>query len=294
MAKNLFIEPKDNTGILKVGTSGWNYPPNTGPGTWTGIFYPFAKVDELKFYSRFFNAVEVNSTFYRPCDPKTALGWARRTPQDFEFTVKVWQKFTHNQAEWTQQDVDLFRPGIEALAETGRLGCLLFQFPASFHCNKETMNSLESLLKMFTPYPKAVELRHNSWNSARALLEDQGAVPTFIDEPKFHSSIRQELGRSGDMVYLRFHGRHAAKWWKHETRSERYDYLYSPDELQPYAARIKELKGDASLRKVYAFFNNHPGAKAVVNAIMLRARLDIPVQAPLPQSLIQRFPELAV
>src|SRR5216117_1784356 len=95
MTRNLFIEPKDNTGVWRVGTSGWNYPPNTGPGSWTGVFYPLAKTDELRFYSRYFNAVEINSTFYHPCNPKTAEGWAQRTPPDFEFTVNAWQEFTH-------------------------------------------------------------------------------------------------------------------------------------------------------------------------------------------------------
>src|SRR5678809_342377 len=95
-ASNLFIEPKDNTGVWKVGTSGWSYPPNTGPGTWTGVFYPLKRVDELKFYSQFFNTVEINSTFYRPCTAKTAEGWVDRTPDDFEFTLKAWQLFTHS------------------------------------------------------------------------------------------------------------------------------------------------------------------------------------------------------
>src|SRR5206468_116045 len=78
----------DKIQVWKVGTSGWSYPPSSGPGAWTGVFYPFKKTDELGFYSNYFNAVEVNSTFYRPCSPKTAESWVKRTPEDFEFTVK--------------------------------------------------------------------------------------------------------------------------------------------------------------------------------------------------------------
>ncbi len=126
IASNLFIEPKDNTGVWRVGTSGWSYPPNTGPGSWTGIFYPLAKTDELKFYSRYFNAVEINSTFYRPCAPKTAENWVKRTPADFEFTVKAWQQFTHKKGDWTPNEVEEFKEGIRPLIEADKLGCILF------------------------------------------------------------------------------------------------------------------------------------------------------------------------
>src|SRR5215813_5144373 len=169
MASSLFIEPKDNTGAWRVGTSGWSYPPNTGSGTWTGVFYPLTKIDELKFYSRYFNTVEINSTFYRPCAPKTAENWAKRTPADFEFTE-----------------------GIAPLIDADKLGCILFQFPASFRQTSEAMDQLKSLLELFGDYPKAVELRHRSWDDLPTLLQSFDAVPAFIDEPKFKDSIRQD------------------------------------------------------------------------------------------------------
>src|ERR1043165_1051489 len=147
MASRLFIEPKDNTGVLRIGTSGWSYPPSTGPGSWTGLFYPLSRTDELKFYSRYFNTVEVNSTFYRPCSPKTAEGWAKRTPEHFEFTVKAWQQFTHAKELWLRADMAVFKEGIAPLAEAGKLGCVLFQFPASFHCTDETRDRLRALLE---------------------------------------------------------------------------------------------------------------------------------------------------
>src|ERR1043165_1255483 len=190
MASRLFIEPKDNTGVLRIGTSGWSYPPSTGPGSWTGLFYPLAKTDELKFYSRCFNAVEINSTFYRPCAPKTAESWAKRTPDDFEFTVKVWQQFTHDNHEWTATEVEEFKAGIGPLAEAAKLGCLLFQFPASFRHTPGTMDQLKTILDAFEEFPKAVELRHSSWSDAVPTLSSLGASPAFIDEPKFKDSIR--------------------------------------------------------------------------------------------------------
>jgi uncharacterized protein YecE (DUF72 family) len=292
IAKNLFIEPKDNTGTLRIGTSGWSYPPNTGPGSWTGVFYPLTKIDELKFYSRYFNVVEINSTFYRPCSPKTAESWARRTPSDFEFTVKAWQQFTHKKGEWTPEQVEEFKSGIAPLIDADKLGCILFQFPASFRHTPETMDRLKSLLEKFADYPKAVELRHQSWGDAPPALQEFNAVPTFIDEPKFKDSIRQDFEiTSAGMLYLRFHGRKFEKWWRHEHRNERYDYLYKPEELEPYAVRLKSILENKDIRRAYVFFNNHPGAKAIANAVMLRAQLDIPVQTDLPENFVEKFPE---
>jgi uncharacterized protein YecE (DUF72 family) len=291
MASSLFIEPKDNTGVLRIGTSGWSYPPSTGPGSWTGLFYPLSRTDELKFYSRYFNTVEINSTFYRPCAPKTAESWVKRTPDDFEFTVKAWQHFTHGKEGWTQTDIDEFKQGIEPLAESGKLGCILFQFPASFRHTPETLERLKSLLEQFADYPKATELRHRSWGDVDR-LSSFNAASAFIDEPKFKDSIRQELQVKGSLLYLRFHGRKFDKWWRHEHRNERYDYLYKSEELQPYAIRLKSILEDKNVQRAYVFFNNHPGAKAIANAVMMRAMLDIPVTTELPEKMAETYPEV--
>lgn len=245
----------------------------------------------MKFYSRYFNAVEINSTFYRPCNPKTAESWARRTPDDFEFTVKVWQQFTHGKREWTAADIEEFKSGIRPLTEAEKLGCLLFQFPASFKQTSQTMDQLKELLGTFGEFPKVVELRHSSWSEVLPILEDLGAVPAFIDEPKFKDSIRQDVASNrSKYLYFRFHGRKFDKWWRHEHRNERYDYLYSSEELQPYVIRIKSILEDKDIQRAYIFFNNHPGAKAVANAVMMRAQLDIPVRAELPQKLVETYP----
>ena len=104
---------------VRIGTSGWNYPP-TGYGPWTGVFYPLkqgqtipgtkAKFDELAYYAERFNTVEINNTFYRPPAVKTAQSWATRTPPGFEFSLKLFQQFTHKR-EVTQEDVDVFKRG---------------------------------------------------------------------------------------------------------------------------------------------------------------------------------------
>jgi uncharacterized protein YecE (DUF72 family) len=276
-----------------VGTSGWSYPPSTGPGSWTGIFYPLAKTDELKFYARYFNTVEINSTFYRPCAPKTAESWAKRTPANFEFTLKAWQQFTHKKGEWTPGEVEEFKSGILPLAQADKLGCILFQFPASFKNTPETLDQLKSLLDLFGDYPKAVELRHNSWNNAWPALQSFGALPAFIDEPKFKDSIRQDfVPPAGSFLYLRLHGRQFEKWWHHEHRNERYDYLYKKEELQPYVVRLKSITENKDIQRAYVFFNNHPNAKAVANAVMMRAMLDVPVETELPARLVETYPQI--
>jgi uncharacterized protein YecE (DUF72 family) len=257
------------------------------------VFYPLAKTDELKFYSRYFNTVEINSTFYRPCNPKTAESWVKRTSDDFEFTLKLWQQFTHKKGAWTSTEVEEFKAGILPIVESGKLGCILFQFPASFRQTPETTDQLRLLLDLFADYPKAVELRHRSWEDSLPMLQSMDATPAFIDEPKFKDSIRQNLEAvESPLLYLRFHGRKFDKWWKHEHRNERYDYLYTREEIQPYAVRLKSVLENKDIQRAYVFFNNHPSAKAVANAVMLRAELEIPVKAELPETLVDKYPAI--
>ena len=157
---------------VRIGTSGWNYPAS-GYGPWTGVFYSLKqgqtipgtkqKFDELAYYADRFNTVEINNTFYRPPSPKTAESWAKRTPKGFEFSLKLFQDFTHKR-EAKQKDVDVFKRGVDPLADAGKLGALLCQFPASFKLDDASIEYLTWLLKAFKEYPAAVELRHRSWS----------------------------------------------------------------------------------------------------------------------------------
>jgi uncharacterized protein YecE (DUF72 family) len=237
----------------------------------------------LGYYAtNLFNTVEVNVSFYRLIPPATARGWARITPPGFEFAVKAWQKFTHPKMharaagkveEVTPADLERFRAGLAPLAEAGKLGAVLLQFPPSFHASTRNVEALGKLLGALADYPLAVELRHRSWNTrqaeTRSLLEGHRATWVVIDEPKFPSSIRQEVEPLGGMLYLRFHGRNAAKWWKHERAEERYDYLYSEAELRPFAERIRKIRAESPLRRAFVFFNNHARGQAVQNGRML-------------------------
>lgn len=290
--------------VVRIGTSGWHYPG--GKGTWNGIFYPLPAdrqrgFDELAFYAERFNVVEVNSTFYGQPRANVSLGWARRTPAGFEFTVKLYQKFTHpgltlDRTPVSAADVDAFKGGVDPLAAAGKLGPILAQFPSSFHHTPEAVAYLDWLLRTFANYSIAVELRHASWSNAaaetRAVLAAGRAAWVQIDEPKFNSSIRQDLSvDEGDIFYLRLHGRNAGKWWDHEQTEDRYNYYYSVTELEPIAAKVK-LAGRAA-KKAYLLLNNHFSAQAVANATTLKKMLDEPVTAPMPAELVERFPDLA-
>ena len=307
---------------LRIGTSGWNYP--TGKGTWNGLFYPKGRskragtdtFDELRFYAEHFDTVEVNSTFYGQPRAEVTSAWVQRTPPGFEFSLKLYQKFTHPRmfkdaalkrapgaegelldllAQVTRSDLDEFRAGIEPLAAAGRLGALLAQFPASFKDTPASRDYLAKLLQAFADYPVAVELRHRSWSDAIAatldLLNGHGAAWVQIDEPKFRFSIRQNyLPNVKSFYYMRLHGRNAAAWWRHEKSEDRYNYLYSATELEDVAdiaGAAKEL-----VRKSYLYTNNHFAAKSVVNAVMLKAQLGQAIAGDYPAALVDQYPEI--
>lgn len=298
--------------MIRIGTSGWSYP--TGDGTWNGVFYPRAgqrprgrgKFDELRFYAEHFDTVEVNSTFYRIPSPRTTASWAERTPEGFEFAVKLFQKFTHpemfhtatgaNPLDLGQNDVDEFRAAIDPLASAGKLGPLLAQFPASFKNEPDTRGYVEWLLGQLQDYDVALELRHRSWSDepdhTLKLLAEFGAAWTQIDEPKFKLSIRQDLlPNVKTFYYLRLHGRNAAQWWSHKKSEDRYNYLYTASELEPLAEAVQEATR-REVKKAYLYANNHFSAKSVANAAILKHQLGQELPGDYPEEMIERYPDL--
>ena len=295
---------------IRIGTSGWSYP--SGTGTWNGIFYPSAgrgrgrgKFDQLAFYAEHFDTVEINSSFYRVPTAETTADWAKRTPKGFEFSLKLFQKFTHPEMfhkasgddPWNlgTKDVDEMRRALEPLAAAGKLGALLAQFPASFKNEPDSRAYLEWLLEQFAAYEVAVELRHRSWSDdpreTLALLEASNAAWTQIDEPKFRLSIRQDLRPNiGAFYYLRLHGRNAKNWWKHEKSEDRYNYLYSTAELEPIAEAVEDAS--RKVKKSYLYANNHFSAKSVANAAILKHRLGQELPGEYPDEFVERYPDL--
>jgi uncharacterized protein YecE (DUF72 family) len=290
---------------ILVGTSGWSYP--SGSGTWNGVFYPKKKAgfNELEFYAEHFDTVEVNSTFYRVPSVDTVRKWAGRTPANFEFSLKLYQKFTHpdmflkatgqDPADLDRKDVDEFRAAIDPLAHAGKLGALLAQFPASFRNDANARGYLEWLLSAFTDYRVAVELRHGSFSEdpveTMQILAAHGAPLVQIDEPKFKDSIRQNRHPNvKTFYYMRLHGRNAAKWWSHEKSEDRYNYLYSTSELDPIVEDVEEAARE--VKKSYVYANNHFSAKSVANAVTIKHKLGQPIEGEYPETLVERYPDL--
>lgn len=307
---------------VRVGTSGWSYP--SGEGTWNGLFYPASRskragtagFDELRFYAEHFDTVEVNSTFYGQPREEVTRSWVARTPPGFEFSVKLYQKFTHPKmfreaalsrapghagslldllAQVTPADIDEFRRGVAPLAEAGKLGPVLAQFPPSFTSDAASREYLAHLLRALGDYPVAVELRHKSWSDAFGdtldLLNGFGAALVQIDEPQFRLSIRQNrLPNITGCYYMRLHGRNAAQWWHPGTRDDRYNYLYSADELREFSGPADAAR--RLVKKAYLYTNNHFSSKSVVNAVMLKHQLGDPIPGEYPRTLVERYPEI--
>jgi uncharacterized protein YecE (DUF72 family) len=290
-----------------IGTSGWSYP--TGGGTWNGLFYPRrgrgrSTFDELAYYADHFDTVEVNSSFYRPPAQHVTRSWVRRTPADFVFSLKLYQKFTHpgmyvdstgEAATVVPDDVDGFRRAIDPIADAGKLGALLAQFPPSFKNDAAARAYLDWLLEAFAAYPVAVELRHRTWSDAGAqtlaLLQRHESAWVQIDEPKFRFSVRQDRRPNAPgFYYMRLHGRNADAWWDHDRAEQRYDYLYSADELRPITESLRAARHGVG--KVYVYLNNHFAAKAVVNAVQLQRAFDVPVRSTYPEAFVTRYPQI--
>jgi len=271
------------SGQIFIGTSGWSYPK--GEGTWKGYFYPSGKINELEYYSQFFNTVEINSSFYRPPNPGYVYNWAKRTPEGFLFTVKLWQKFTHpkmyqeatgEEAAISQADVDQFNSSIEPLVKYRKLGALLAQFPPSFKNDAYGKQILSAVIRTFGQYRLAVELRHRSWSDdedTASFLREYNVSWVQIDEPKFRTSLAREVPLTSDMAYFRFHGRNYEMWWKGDSET-RYQYLYSPEEIDELSDKVRGTAGEAVL--LFAFFNNHWQGYAPRNAVDMKKNLQLP------------------
>ena len=278
--------------IIRIGPAGWSYKD------WEGVVYPQKpgkNFDPLEYLARFFNTIEINSSFYRPPTPSTTESWARRTAQrkDFIFTAKLHRVFTHERGKATKEDEKAFREGMEPLVKAGKLGAVLLQFPWSFKNTDEDRVYLTKLLETFSEYPLVLEVRHVSWNNEHIYewLEERGVGICNIDQPVFSRSIRPAAITTSPVGYVRMHGRNYQNWFRDKApRDERYNYLYSLDELDPWLTRIKQVAKQT--HETYVITNNHFRGQAVVNAVEIKAALaEEPVPAPEP--LFEHYERLA-
>ena len=262
---------------IRVGPAGWSYTD------WEGTVYPKhgSKFDHLAYLSTFFDTIEINSPFYRIPPVSHAKSWVRRVAHnpDFRFTTKVFRGFTHEKAALAAEDVRAFRNYVDPLWESGKLGALLLQFPWSFKNSEEAREKLTALFDAFRDYPKALEVRHSTFQDEaffRFLGEHQVGFVN-VDQPLFHDSVKPSDTVTGPVAYARFHGRNYQKWFAHEESWERYNYLYSEEELDPWVKRIQSM---ANAAETYVITNNHFRGQAVVNAAELRRSLGQNAKTP--------------
>ncbi len=275
-----------------IGTAGWSYED------WEGIVYPQKKVrgfHALIFLAQYINIIEINSTFYRPPVIQISLSWIKKVEDhpDFLFSVKLHQVFTHKRKGFTQKDADNFKLGIEPLRARERLASILIQFPWSFASTSSNNEYLIKLFKSFSDYPLALEVRHSSWDRPDfyKLLSEYNVGFCNIDQPVFRNSIKpSSISTNPEFSYVRLHGRNYKSWFKQDAgRDERYNYLYTKEELEDWIKRIKDLGNQSS--KVYVITNNHYRGQALANALQIKnlitgEKLDIP---PL---LVEQYPVL--
>jgi len=252
---------------IKIGTSGFSYKD------WKGPFYPAALPagKYLEYYSRHFHVLEINFTFYRMPVPNQLETMIERTAGQMSFIVKSNQQFTH-----VRDSVDSLRVFTESLSpfqQAGVLGGILFQFPYSFRNTPENWKYLETLNTQKGNHTGIVEFRHNSWIEDQTMtrLRNMGLSFCCVDQPDMNGLMGEYCNTTCEPGYLRFHGRNTGKWWEHEEAWERYDYSYTPEQIQTWVPRIRWMSDRVD--RIYVFFNNHYQGQAVRNAQLLMAFL---------------------
>ena len=289
------------TGTILVGTAGWSYKD------WEGVVYPPGlkrKQHPVEYLAQFIDCIEINSSFYGHTRPEVAKLWTRKAAAvnpAFQFTAKLYKAFTHSPIavvqptssetiRATEDDEDQAKQGLDVLAAEGKLGALLVQFPVSFKNTNENRDWLDAVIGKFKEYPLVVEVRHSSWNNEGILryFAEKGVAFCNIDQPKLGQSLHPTEHVTSTVGYVRLHGRNYREWFDSDNRDDRYNYLYTKDELEGWKERITRIAEKAE--KTYAVANNHFRGQAAVNAIQLKRLLGQNAKAP--DVLVRQYPEL--
>jgi uncharacterized protein YecE (DUF72 family) len=255
---------------ILIGTSGFSYDD------WRGTFYPdqLPSSDFLSFYSGEFPAVELNFSYYRIPEPAQCRRMLEKSAYRVEFVVKAFQGLTHELTDESLSEIlPKFKASIAPFWHEGRLGAVLLQFPQGFHYRTESRVYLESLIKGLSPLPLCVEFRQRDWvrDSVFTTLTKLQAGFVCVDEPPLRGLLPPLAEATAGIGYIRFHGRNRSKWYTGDTK-ERYDYLYSDDELREWLPRVSAIANKTE--RIFIFFNNHRRGQAIANARMMRDLLN--------------------
>lgn len=287
-----------------IGCSGWSY------GDWTGGFYPPSLANRrsewLAYYGRFFITVEINSTFYRVPGKEVVKIWVEKGSQieKFDFSVKMPQAITHetivkDAADKAAAQASSFEEiCVKPLSEGGVLGSVLIQLSPYFKMiARDNLEKLRRVFEMVSSdsFSYCVEFRHRSWLNEKGtelksdvldILREFKIANVIVDGPAF--PITRSL--TAKHAYVRFHGRNYDIWFRDQKKAKeddqekelrqddqrinRYDYLYTDEQLERWKPRIEELIQNADDVRIY--FNNHGRAKAAKNALYVMDLLGIP------------------
>ena len=291
----------DARGKIKIGVAGWSYKD------WQGIVYPpsLRASQRVGYLAHFFDLIEINTSFYGHIKPAVGREWCRIAASvnpDFVFTAKLNRAFTHSPVAVVEAtSARTIRPGdsderdakagYDSLAAEGMLGALLAQFPISFQCTDENRAYVEQLARRFHAYPLVLEIRHASWNDPEVLawIQEMQVGLCNIDQPLLGRAIRPSAHATSVVGYIRLHGRNYKQWFAETNVRDRYDYLYSTEELAKWKDRALEVAGKTE--STYLVANNHNLGKAAVNALELISLIEgRKVQAP--PTLVSHYPEL--
>jgi uncharacterized protein YecE (DUF72 family) len=277
---------------IHVGTAGWSYKD------WEGIVYP-AQLKKsqhpVEYMAQFIDMLEINTSFYGHIKPEWGKLWcrnARRVNPAFLFTAKLNRAFTHSPISVVEStssatihsgpdDERLAKAGLDSIAEENMLGALLVQFPISFKNTIQNRDYLDELLQKFRQYPLVIEVRHNSWTNEGTLryFAQKGVAFCNIDQPLLGKAVVPSEVVTSPVGYVRLHGRNYEQWFDSDSGSDRYNYLYSREELLAWEKRIAAISTKA--QKTFVVTNNHFEGKAAVNALQLKAMLSGgPVRVP--------------
>lgn len=287
---------------ILVGTAGFSYKD------WEGIVYPagLKKLQHpVQFLAQYFDCCEINTSFYGHIQPKTGKHWCDLVADvnpTFQFTAKLFRSFTHAPGASLQstsattlnpleEDETRAKEGLDSIATEKRLGALLIQLPISFKNTDENREYLEKLIEKFREYPLVVEVRHATWDNSEILaqLAAQSVAFCNIDQPQLGRSVAPTEYSTAPIAYVRLHGRNYKEWFQSDNRNDRYNYLYPPEQLQPWKEKIERLGKRAE--KTFAITNNHYKGKAAVNALELKSML-IRKKVKAPATLVEHYPEL--
>jgi uncharacterized protein YecE (DUF72 family) len=239
---------------LLIGTSGWSY------NEWAGVFYPSASTNKLSFYSKVYGTAEVDSTFYAFPSKNIVFGWARYTPQDFVFSVKLPRTLTHDKKlepkAGVEGDLVRFLGLMKPLIAAGKLGPVLIQLPPSFTFESD-FERLESFLAVIPEDIRfAAEFRHPSWlrDETWRLLRKSNVANVIVDEPL----LPPDTVVTADFAFIRWHGRGTRPW---------YNYRYREEELEGWVPKVREV--GARVKQTFGYFNNHFRGFAVENSLKM-------------------------